>query len=55
MILAFFLGILVGILIMVGILRMSMREDPTGCLVIFGLVFFLLLMAAVLSPMIWAR
>jgi uncharacterized MnhB-related membrane protein len=31
-------GIFVGILLVIGALRLTMREDPLGCLVIIGTI-----------------
>jgi hypothetical protein len=42
-------GIVAGIGAIVGLLRLTMREEPTGCVVIFGSIFFLLLASMVFS------
>jgi len=36
------IGFVVGILAIVGLLRLTMREEPTGCLLVFGALFCLL-------------
>jgi hypothetical protein len=45
----FGLGILTGIVVIVGLLRLTMREEPTGCVVIFGSFFFLLLASIIFN------
>jgi hypothetical protein len=36
------IGFVVGILAVVGLLRLTMREEPSGCFLVFGALFFLL-------------
>jgi hypothetical protein len=44
------LGFVIGILAVIGLLRLTMREEPTGCFLVFGALFFLL--AAVLATVL---
>jgi hypothetical protein len=48
----FGLGIVTGILIVVGILRLTMREEPTGCLIVFGGLFLLLLLILIIPQLV---
>lgn len=49
MLIMFGLGILAGIVVITGLLRLTMREEPAGCVVIFGSLFFLLLASIILN------
>ncbi|MBN1217610.1 MAG: hypothetical protein JXM69_01675 [Anaerolineae bacterium] len=40
----FGLGIVVGIVVVVGLLRLTMATEPAGCVITFGFVFCLLLL-----------
>jgi hypothetical protein len=35
------LGFIVGILAVIGLLRLTMREEPSGCFLVFGALFLL--------------
>lgn len=42
MLITFGLGIVVGIVIVIGLLRMTCQEEPTGCIILLGSLCFLL-------------
>jgi hypothetical protein len=41
MLVAFGLGIFIGIFIVIGLLKMTCQAEPTGCLILFGILCFL--------------
>ncbi len=45
MLTVFGFGIVAGLAAIIGLLRLTMREEPTGCVVIFGSIFSLLLLS----------
>jgi hypothetical protein len=50
------IGFVVGILAVVGLLRLTMREEPSGCFLVFGALFFLLVAAlATLVVTAWSN
>ena len=52
MVLAIFgTGILVGVVLIVALLRATMTTDPTGCVIIMGIIFTLL--ATFLAALPW--
>jgi hypothetical protein len=51
MLAVFGLGILVGTLAVIGLLRLTMRTEPTGCIVAFGLVTCLLFL--IIATVLW--
>jgi len=42
-------GVVAGIGAIIGLLRLTMREEPTGCVLIFGSIFLLLLVSMIFS------
>ncbi len=48
MLITFGIGFLVGVLAIIGLLKMTKREEPTGCIVVFGGFFFLILLALII-------
>ena len=48
----FGIGVVVGILLVVGVLKLTMREEPTGCLVVFGGLFLLLFLLLIVPPLL---
>jgi hypothetical protein len=49
MLTVFGFGVVAGIGAIIGLLRLTMREEPTGCVVILGSIFCLLLAAMIFS------
>ncbi len=43
-------GIVIGILAVVGVIKLTMREEPTGCVVVFGSLFLLIFVALIVVP-----
>lgn len=52
MLLLFGLGAIVIILITIAALKLTMREEPSGCLLAFGSMFFLLILMGII--MMWS-
>ncbi|MCB0213003.1 MAG: hypothetical protein KDJ52_26910 [Anaerolineae bacterium] len=44
------LGIVMGIFIVVAILRATMSTDPTGCILIFGSLIFIVVWLVIFIP-----
>ena len=51
MFVAFGLGVLGGVLAVVGLLRLTMSEEPTGCFIVFGGLCLLILLALVVPQL----
>ncbi len=45
----FGVGLVVGILAVIGLLKLTMREEPTGCVIAFGTIFLVVLVAATIA------
>jgi hypothetical protein len=43
-------GLIVVMLVLVAILRATMREEPTGCIIVFGGLFFLIAALVMIVP-----
>ena len=50
MLLMFGLGIVIGVFIVVGLLRATMSTDPTGCILVFGSIIFLVVWLVIFVP-----
>ena len=50
----FGIGIVIGVLAMVGLLNLTRREEPTGCLIVFGGLFLALLLSLIIPQLIMA-
>lgn len=48
MLITFGIGIVVGLLLIVGVIKLTMGENPTGCMVLFGLLIFFVFWSALL-------
>ena len=46
----FGMGVVMGVLAVIGLLRLTMREEPTGCVVVFGSLIFLIFLALIIVP-----
>ena len=46
----FLAGVVLGILTIGGLLKLTSRNEPTGCILIFGMLVFLFFVALVLGP-----
>ena len=46
----FSFGVVLGVLLIVFLLKMTMREEPAGCLIAFGLVLLFLFWSLVAMP-----
>jgi hypothetical protein len=44
------MGILFVLLLLVGILRVTMREEPMGCVIVFGGLFFMIVVLLIIGP-----
>ncbi|MCB0193104.1 MAG: hypothetical protein KDJ65_14265 [Anaerolineae bacterium] len=44
------LGIVIGILIVVAVLRATMSTDPTGCILVFGSIIFIVVWLLIFIP-----
>ena len=51
------IGIFVGIIAVIGLLRLTMREEPSGCFLVFGILAFLLaaMLAAIVLGASWGN
>ena len=50
-------GFVIGILAVVGLLRLTMREEPSGCFLVFGALFFLAMavLVAIMVGSAWSN
>jgi len=55
MLVAFGIGIVIGGLAVVGLLKLTMREEPTGCFLVFGILFLLLLAFLIIPQIVMAH
>ena len=47
---AFGFGVIIGAVIIIGLLRMTATTDPTGCIVVFGSLLFLIIWMLLVIP-----
>lgn len=50
LVITFVFGVIVGVAIIIGLLRMTATTDPTGCIVVFGSLLFLILWMLLAIP-----
>lgn len=50
LVITFVLGVIVGVAIIIGLLRMTATTDPTGCIVVFGGLLFLIIWMLLVIP-----
>jgi hypothetical protein len=50
LVITFVLGVIVGVAIIIGLLRMTATTDPTGCIVVFGSLLFLIIWMLLVIP-----
>ena len=46
------LGVVIAVLTVVGLLKLTMREEPTGCIVVLGSLFLLLLLLLIVPQVV---
>lgn len=46
------LGIVIGVLMVVGLLKLTMREEAGGCVLVFGLIFLGLFLSMIVPQII---
>lgn len=52
----FGIGVVVGVIVVIGLIKLTMRTEPTPCLIIFGMVFCLIfLLLAIGTRLILAK
>lgn len=44
------LGVIIGVFVVVAVLRATMSTDPTGCILVFGSIFFILVWLVIFIP-----
>ena len=45
----FSIGVVVGIVVVIGLIKLTMRTEPTPCLIIFGTMFCLIFLLLVIG------
>ena len=43
------IGIVIGVLLVIGLLKLMMSEDPSGCLILFGLLIFFVIWSGLVA------
>ena len=50
LIIALGLGVIIGVAVIIGLLRLTATTNPTGCILVFGSLLFLLLWMLLVTP-----
>jgi hypothetical protein len=45
----FVVGVVVGVIAVIGLIKLTMRTEPTACLITFGTMFFLIFLLLVIG------
>lgn len=43
------LGMILSVLILIGLIKITLREDPTGCIVLFSVLIFLVVWSGLIA------